>query len=338
MQRADNMKLVLNTRDDRPKWAMPETVPDAIARALGPGWSIENVKAPVSSRGDGGSVSAQAIEAIRGAEIYIGAGVPRELLLAALEPPARLRWAHSTTAGISSFLYPEMLQSQVVLTNSAGVHAAPMAETALAMMLHFARGLDFAIEAQTRGNWDDERFTGAGSPVREIAGARLGIVGLGGIGRELAWRAEALGMQITATRRSSSRADLELLLRESDYIAVCAPDTPETRGLIGAREIALLKADAVLLSLSRGSLIDEPALISALQERRIRGAGLDVFAHEPLAPESPLWRLPNVVITPHVSAVTDRYWERQLALILDNIERYKTGRELRNVVDKTKGY
>lgn len=317
---------------------MPETVPEAIARALGNGWSVEVVDAPVSSRGDGGSVSAEAIEAVRGAEIYIGAGVPRDLLLAAVEPPATLRWAHSTTAGVSSFLYPEMLQSSVVFTNSAGVHAAPMAETALAMMLHFARGLDFAIEAQARQRWEQERFVGAGSPVREIAGANLGIIGLGGIGREISWRAEALGMRVSATRRSSSRAELEILLRESDYIAVCIPDTPETKGMIGAHEIAMMKADAVVISLSRGSVLDEAALITALRQNAIRGAGLDVFAHEPLPAESALWTLPNVLITPHVSAVTDRYWDRQLALIVDNIERYKAGTELRNVVDKVKGY
>lgn len=317
---------------------MPETVPAAIADALGEGWSVEVVDASVSSRGDGGSVSPEAIEAIRGAEIYIGAGVPRELLLAALEAPAGLRWAHSTTAGVSSFLYPEMLESSVIFTNSAGVHAAPMAETALAMLLHFARGLDFAIGAQARQSWDQEQFIAAGSPVREIAGARLGIIGLGGIGREIAWRAEALGMSISATRRSSSRAELDALLRDSDYIAVCIPDTSETRGLIGSREFAMMKRDAVVISISRGSVLDEAALIQALQLNAIRGAGLDVFAHEPLPTESPLWKLPNVLITPHVSAVTDRYWDRQLALILDNIARYRAGKELRNVVDKVKGY
>lgn len=317
---------------------MPETVPAAIAQALGEGWSVEVVDAPVSSRGDGGSVSQEAIEAIRGAEIYIGAGIPRELLLTALEPPATLRWAHSTTAGVSSFLYPEMLESSVVFTNSAGVHAAPMAETTLAMILHFARGLDFASEAQSRQSWEQERFIAASSPVREIAGARLGIIGLGGIGREIAWRAEALGMSVSATRSSSSRAELESLLRDSDYIAVCIPDTSETRGLIGSRELAMMKRDVVVISISHGSVLDESALMEALRVNTIRGAGLDVFAQEPLPPESPLWTLPNVLITPHVSAVTDRYWDRQLALILDNIARYRAGKELRNVVDKVKGY
>lgn len=330
--------LVLNTRDDRPKWAMPDTVPGKIAQALGDGWTIKVVDAPVSSRGDGGSVSPEAIAAIRGAEIYIGAGVPRELLLAALEPPASLRWAHSTTAGVSSFLYPEMLESSVVLTNSAGVHAEPMAESALGMILYFARGFDFAMAAQARSVWNQEPFIESMSPVREIAGSTLGIVGMGGIGREIAWRAEALGMRVIATRSSSSRSSFEDLLRNSDYVAVCVPDTTTTRGLIGARELALLNPGAVLINLSRGAVIDENALIAALRTNQIRGAGLDVFSHEPLPEDSPLWTMRNVLITPHVSAVTDRYWDRQLALILENIRRYEAGEPLRNVVDKVRGY
>lgn len=313
---------------------MPPSVVDRLKERLD-GWELVVVDAAVSSRGDGGSVSQEAIAAAHGAEVYIGAGVPREVLVAA--GPA-LRWAHSTTAGISSFLYPEMVESAVAFTNSAGIHAAPMAETAIALMLHFARGLDFALQAQARGKWEPDPFIGAGSRVREIAGATLAIIGLGGIGREVQGRAVALGLEVVAIRSASTRADLEDALRRADYVLIAVPDTPRTRGLIGRAELALMKPTAVLVNLARGSSVDEDALADALRKGDLRGAGLDVFRTEPLPADSPLWRLPNVVILPHVSAVTTRFWEREIALILDNLGRYLAKQPLRNLVDKSRGY
>jgi phosphoglycerate dehydrogenase-like enzyme len=174
--------------------------------------------------------------------------------------------------------------------------------------------------------------------VREVAGAELVIFGMGGIGREIVARAEPLGLRITPLRSQSTRADLEQALQRADYLVVAAPDTPRTRGLLGAAELALLPRTAVLINVARGSIVDEAALIAALESGRLRAAGLDVFATEPLPATSALWRLPNVLITPHVSAVTRRFWDRQLDLILDNLNRYTTGVPLRNVVDKQRGY
>jgi phosphoglycerate dehydrogenase-like enzyme len=328
-------RLVLNCRDDRPAWAPPADLETCIRAALGTDWEIASVHAAVSSRGDGGSATAAAIEAMRGAEVYVGAGVPRDLLLAA--GPA-LRWAHTTTAGVASFLYPEMLAAPVVLTNSAGIHAAPMAETVLAMILHFARGLDFAVHGQRQCSWSEDRFTGAASPVREIAGSQLVLLGYGGIGREVQARAEPLGMQVTALRSESTRRPLEEALQRADYLVIAAPATPRTHHLIGRPELALMQPSAVLINVARGSLVDEQALIETLEANRLRGAGLDVFAREPLPADSPLWRFPNVLITPHVSAVSRRFWDRQLELILDNLARYQQGTPLRNVVNKTRGY
>lgn len=316
-------------------WAMPEQIVPGLRDHLPAGWTLEAVNAVVSSRGDGGSVTAEAIAAARGAEVYIGAGVPRQVFLAA-QPT--LRWAHSTTAGISSFLYDELVRSDVIFTNSAGVHAPPMAETVIGMIFYFARGFDHAVHAQARGEWVQDPFIGAGSTIHEIDGSSLGIVGLGGIGREVRTRAEALGMKTLAVDSKSSRQDLEALLRTSDYLLIAAPDTVQTRGLIGRTELALLKRGAVLLNVARGSVVDEAALVEALTNRRLRGAGLDVFLTEPLPADSPLWRLPNVLVLPHVSAVTQRFWARQLELVLDNLSRYLSGRALRNVVDKGAGY
>jgi phosphoglycerate dehydrogenase-like enzyme len=316
-------------------WAPPPDLPERVRGVLPGDWELHCVAAAVSSRGDGGSVSAEAVTAAHHAEVYIGAGVPREVFLAA-QP--ELRWAHSTTAGVSSFLYPELVASSVVLTNSAGIHAAPMAETAIGMILHFARGFDYAVRAQPRGEWQQEPFIGASSQVREIADSELVLVGLGGIGREVQQRAVALGMTVSALRSQHTRSELEAALKRADYLVIAAPDTPTTRGLIGATELALLKPTAVLINLARGSIVDENAMIAALREQRLRGVGLDVFATEPLPETSPLWQMPNVLITPHVSAVTPRFWDRQLKLIVDNLAAYLAGGSLRNVVDKRKGY
>jgi phosphoglycerate dehydrogenase-like enzyme len=271
-------KLVLNCSDDRPMWAPPPDLPERVRGVLSGGWELHCVAAPVSSRGDGGSVSAEAVAAAHHAEVYIGAGVPREVFLAA-QP--ELRWAHSTTAGVSSFLYPELVDSSVVLTNSAGIHAAPMAESAIGMILHFARGFDYAVRAQQRGEWQQEPFIGASSRVREIAGSELVLVGLGGIGREVQQRAVALGMTVSALRSQHARSELEAALKRADYLVIAAPDTPKTRGLIGATELALLRPTAVLINVARGSIVDENAMIAALREQRLRGVGLDVFAKCP---------------------------------------------------------
>ncbi|CAN5725676.1 D-2-hydroxyacid dehydrogenase [soil metagenome] len=335
-------------RDERPVWAPPPWVADRLREALPAGWELTEVEAPVSGRGDGGGVSAEAIAAVRGAEIYLGLGLPRELLRAALEPPALLRWVHSGAAGVASALHPELVDGDVALTNSAGIHAAPMAETVVGMMLHFARGLDHAVRAQADTQWDTAIFEQRDSGVREVAGATLGIIGYGGIGSEVARRARALGMRVIATRRSDRAADdaeilngddaIDHLLTQSDVVVLCVPSTPATRGMVGARELGLMREGAILINVARGDVIDEAALIDTLSAGRLRGAALDVFATEPLPHESPLWRMPNVLITPHVSATSPRFWEREAQLILDNLRRYLGGEALSNRVDPEAGY
>jgi phosphoglycerate dehydrogenase-like enzyme len=224
-----------------------------------------------------------------------------------------------------------------------------MAETVLGFMLYFARGLDYAVHAQAAGKWDPAPFSQRVGGVGEIDGATMGILGLGGIGLELARRCRALGMNVLATRRSGRPAPagidlltgpeaLQRLLAASDYFVVSVPSTALTRNLIGAAEIAAMKPGAVLINVARGDVIDEDALAVALQSGTLRGAALDVFRTEPLPAASPLWHLPNVLILPHVSATTPRFWTREVDLIRDNIARYLAGRALRNVVDKQRGY
>lgn len=343
-------RLVLNLREARPVWAIPDWAVREIRDALPADWEVRVADAPADGGGDGGAPSPEVLDMVRGAEVYLGYGMPPALFRAATEPPnGRLRWVHSAAAGVAGSLHPAMLRSEVVLTNSAGIHAPPIAETVLAMTLYFARGLDFAVRAQAGHRWDKEPFDAADTPVGEIAGATMGIVGFGGIGREVAHRATALGMRVLATKRTPAETPpgvelligpdaLDRLLEASDVLVITVPETAETRGLIGMPELARLRPGAVLLNVSRGAVLDEDALIDALRAGRLRGAGLDVFVREPLPAGSPLWDLPGVLIMPHVSGTSRRFWRRETDLIVENIGRYLRGEPLMNAVDKRAGY
>ncbi len=356
-------RAVLDMMDRRPIWAMPEWVPARIRDALPPGWELVVIEEETDGSGDGATrVSPGVLEAVAEAEIYFGYGIPEELLKAA----SKLAWVHSGAAGVGSSLTPTMLESPVVFTNSAGVHAPPMAETVLAMLLHFGRGLDFATEARARREWTTAPYYGDRSPLVELSSATVGIVGFGGIGREVARRVASLGARVIAAKRRPAQpgeanleavasggvlgsriemvwgeSGLDAVYRESDAVVVCAPDTPETRGMIDAAALRRMKESAVLVNVARGRLVDEDALVHALREGWIRGAGLDVFSKEPLPADSPFWTLPNVVITPHVSAVTRGFWGRETELIVRNLTRFAKGAptsEWENVVDKRAGY
>lgn len=356
-------RAILDMMDRRPVWAMPGWVPGRIREALAPEWELVVVEEETDGSGDGAArVSPRVLEAVADAEIYFGYGIPEELLRAG----RKLRWVHSGAAGVGGSLTPTMLERDVIFTNSAGVHAPPMAETVLAMLLHFTRGLDFALDAQRRGAWDKEPYYEAGAPLLELSTATVGIIGFGGIGREVARRVASLGARVIAVKRMPARAGeanlepvagggalgsriemvwgesgLDVVFRESDVVVVAAPATPETEGLVDEAALGRMKPGAVLVNVARGSLVDEDALVAALREGRIRGAGLDVFAKEPLPPDSPLWGLSNVVLTPHVSAVTRGFWERESGLIVRNVRRYVRESPLgewENVVDKHAGY
>ncbi|MGH7445504.1 MAG: NAD(P)-dependent oxidoreductase, partial [Longimicrobiales bacterium] len=333
-------RVVLNLRDDRPAWGLPDDAAAAIAAAFpAPEWDVVDVRAPVSGRGDGGGVSDEALAAVAGAEVWIGYGFSRPLVDRMLEDSAgvsALRWIHSAAAGVRSMLHPELVAADVVITNSAGVHADPIAETVVGALHYFARGFDFAVRAQARREWGRELFDQRFGAVRELSGAALGILGYGGIGRALARRAIALGMRVTALRTGPRPAEdgvtmvhgddgLDALLRASGYVVLALPSTAETHQLLDARRLGLLHHDAVIVNVGRGDTIDEAALARALAAGALRGAALDVFEHEPLPPTSPLWPLENVLILPHVSATTPRFWERETRLIVENAGRYRGG-------------
>jgi phosphoglycerate dehydrogenase-like enzyme len=239
----------------------------------------------------------------------------------------------------------------VVLTNSAGVHAIPIAEYVVAGVLHFFRGLDVAIRQQHEASWDKKFFVAEDSPVREVGGARVLIVGTGGIGTEVARRFTALGAVCTGIRRRPAKGppdgfarvfgveSLDGLLPEADVVVLAAPLTGQSTGLLTASRLKLLPSRSILVNVARGALVDETALADALSEGRVRGAVLDVFREEPLASDSPLWQLRSALLSPHISPVSPgRFWPRALELFCDNWRRYDRGEPLRNLVDKQAGY
>ena len=339
-------RLVIDLASPRAAWRIPRTSVVEIKNALGAGWDVLEVKAPAVSDGDGGSGSPEAVAAARGAEIYLGFGVPSGIAAAAKDT---LRWAHSATAGIGSSL-ARMSGSGVLLTNSAGVHAEPMADWVVAAIAYFTRGLDRMVSAQRQGRWAKEDFTDGAIPMREFRELRLGIFGLGGIGSAVARRALALGMSVAGVRRRPEHggpkgaqwvgglSDLPRLASGSDVLVIAAPHTTETVGAVDRRVLERLPHQAVVVIVSRGSLLDETALLELLELRRLRGAALDVFGTEPLPAGHAFWTHPRVLVSPHVSAVSSRFWERETALIVANIRSYLAGAPLTNVVDLEAGY
>ena len=285
------------------------------------------------------------VNLITDAEVAFSAQVYRDQLARAV----RLRWIHSPAAGVGGMLYPEMRARDVVMTNSRGIAADTMAEHALAVTLAMFRRLPVAVQRQAERRWAQDEIS-AGTPNRAVAGARILVVGLGAIGSAIAAKFGALGATVTGIRRRPAHGAppgiddvagperLHQLLSVADVVVISAPETPATRHLIGTPELESMRADALLVNLSRGKLVDERALAVALQAGRIGGAALDVFEHEPLAENSPLWSLPNVLITPHTSGFRPDHWDAATRLFAENLRRFEHGEELLNVVDKEAGY
>lgn len=257
----------------------------------------------------------------------------------------KLRWVQSSGAGIEGFLTPDFIASPIILTNAQGIYAVPMADHVMAFLLYFSRRFDVLVRDQLGRRWGDWGTL----ELNELRGKTLGIVGLGGIGMEVAKRAKAFDMRVIATRRRpdlpASYADevrgvneLTWLLQESDFVLLSVPLTEQTRALIGEAELRSMKPTAYLMNVGRGGLVDEDALVRALQEGVIAGAGLDVFAREPLPQESPLWGMENVLITPHDSGYSPQSHHRFMDLFCENLRRYVSGERLLNVVDKQAGY
>ena len=277
--------------------------------------------------------------------IFVGYSLRPEQLAFA----SSLQWIHSTAIGVAQLMYPELRNSSIAVTNASGIFSIPMAEHTIGLMLALARNFPDSVRYQDAGKWAVQDLWDQPQHLSEINGRLLLIVGYGKIGRELAARAQAFGMRVWGVTRSGQgdathaekilpASHLREALPHADYMVIAAPETRETKHLIGARELSLLKRGARLINIARGSVLDEAALLAALQDGRLSGAALDVTGQEPLPPDSPLWKARNLFLTPHVSSVSERLWERETELLLKLLEEWFSGKELSNRVDFSRGY
>ncbi len=278
------------------------------------------------------------------AEVLLLGSVPASVLDHVVTRSSRLRWIHSAAAGVDRVTTPVVRERGLMVTNARGVFSRPIAEYVVMMSLAIARRLPQLLELQRERTWQPLRG-------RELSELTIGIVGYGSIGVELSLLLAPFGSRILATRRHPERGAgdapnvelhgldrLDEVLRGSDIVVVAAPLTDETAGLIGAEQLAQMREDAWLINIARGRLIDEIALRRALQSGWIGGAVMDVFTEEPLAPDSPLYDTPNLLITPHTSWASDRVAERTVDLFIENLKAFRAGEPMRNVVDLEAGY
>jgi phosphoglycerate dehydrogenase-like enzyme len=277
-------------------------------------------------------------------EVVFDCGVGRKLLEPVFAAHPDVRWIHSRFAGLENLLFPALVASPVPLTNGKGSFSRSLGEFVLAGLLYFAKDFPRMRKNQAARDW-------AIFDVEELHGRTLGIVGYGDIGRAIAQRAKPFGMHILGLRRRAAEGErddladevwplsrLRELMATADDVAVALPLTPATRHLIGAAEVAAMKPTAVFANVGRGAVVDEPHLVSALTGRRIKGAVLDVFETEPLPLDSPLWGLDNVLLSPHTADHTRTWLVDASHLFLGNLQRFRRGEPLLNLVDKPLGY
>lgn len=276
------------------------------------------------------------------AEVIFGTIVfPDDLLLRA----PRLKWVHIANVGVERYLATDMFKGNMTVTNSRGALAIPIAEHVLTFMCMLAKNASRILSNQQNERW--ERFV-----TMELRDRVVGILGLGAIGNEVARLARGIGMKVIATRRSTTKRersvlgvdeifplkDLPQMLGESDFVVIAAPLTAETRGMVSEAELRAMKPTSSIINIARGAIIDQAALVKALKEGWIAGAGLDVVETEPLPPGNELWRMPNVIISPHMAGSSDGRPRRLVDLFCENLKRYLAGEKLVNVIDPKKAY
>ncbi len=278
------------------------------------------------------------------------------------EQAPKLRWVQLYSAGADYVVNHPLFHTQVIFTTTSGIHAIPIAEYVFTMVLAWFHRLPTLLDLQKQGQWASNSVRSTLLVPEELSGKTIGIVGYGSIGRQVARLAHAFGMRILAMQRGTNHRDrgyqlanvgdpegtlperyfapehLHMMLAECDVVVIAVPLTPTTHGLFNEAAFQAMKSSAFLVNIARGEVCNESALIRALQEKQIAGAALDVFEHEPLPSDSPLWHLSNVLITPHISGLTRHYDERAAALFEENLRRYLASEPLLNVVDKAQNY
>ena len=308
---------------------------------VSPSVKLTSVAALFRGERHGDAAAKEKLDAILAkAEVAFGLRFPKNIIARA----PKLKWMHVFLAGVDNFLDSQMLNSSVILTKTAGIQSAAMSEFIIGRMLMFAKHAPTYFQSKQKKQW--ERLDSS-----ILRSKTLGIVGLGNVGQELARLAKAFGIRVIATRRSAKQVgrarnvdvmlppnQLHQLLADSDFVALTLPITPETNKLIGEEELHAMKSTAYLINISRGQIVDEEALIQALDKHWIAGAALDVFTSEPLPINNKLWELPNVIFSPHVAASMEDYPVLATELFCENLRRYLNGKKLLNVVSKGKKY
>jgi phosphoglycerate dehydrogenase-like enzyme len=277
------------------------------------------------------------------AEVILQWAGSRDLLRSVFLACPGVRWVHSRSAGLDSTLFPELVQSPVPLTNGSGVFSQTLGEFALAAILYFAKDFRRMLRNQEAGRW--EQFD-----VEEIAGQTVGIVGYGDIGRAVASRVSAMGMRVLALKRHAPASpdpliaqfygthELSAMLAHCDYVVMAAPLTAETHHMIGDAAFAAMKPNAVVINIGRGPVIDQAALVRALTQGKIKGAGLDVFEQEPIPSGDPIYKFENVLVSPHCADHTKDWLNQAMRFFLQQYDRFRNGQPLENIVEKHLGY
>ncbi|MGD0794796.1 MAG: D-2-hydroxyacid dehydrogenase [Dehalococcoidales bacterium] len=337
MKTLNIVAVISATRQDFPH--LDESLLKQI-RAVDPSIRVTDASALAAGEHRGDAGAKEKLDALlAGAEVLVGFIPPRDLQKRA----PRLKWVQLMSAGVDSLIGSEIWQSRITITGVSGIHATPISEYVLGTMLMFAKQSPRSFRMQQQHEW--KRFT-----PQLLRGRTIGIIGLGHIGREVARLAKSFGMKVLAVdeirgTRPATNVDIMIpanqlrrLFADSDFVISCVPLTPKTSKLIGEKELRAMKKTAYLINISRGGIVDEDALIRALDEKWIAGAGLDVTVREPLPPDSRLWDFENVIITPHISGGQEDYLLLATALFCENLKRYLNGKKLMNVIIRKRGY
>ncbi|MCH2445374.1 MAG: D-2-hydroxyacid dehydrogenase [Candidatus Marinimicrobia bacterium] len=261
---------------------------------------------------------------------------------------AQLKWIHFGVAGLEHSLFPDILKSKTIITNASGVHAGPVSEFVMSAILYFAKRFKDCQKFMQTKNWTQWQVA---KQMVQLKGKTIGIIGFGSLGKAIAKKAKAFDMKVIATRRLQKKVEhkktvdelipvsnLSHLLKNSDFVVIACPLTPVTKNMIGKRELSEMKSTAFIINIARGEIINEAALINALQNKTLAGAALDVFEKEPLPKESPLFALDNVFLSPHISGNFPEYQHDVMVQFADNLNRYLAGKDLKNRVCKKRLY
>ncbi len=326
-------KLIVCVWHPFPQWRADEMMPAAIRKR----WpEMRVVHLPDFDR---------LPEELPDTDIFVGASLrPDQFAFA-----KKLKWIHSTAAGVNQLMYPALKNSGVLVTNPSGLFSPGMAEHLIGMMVLLARNFMDSVRYQDKHIWAQNEVSSIPGEITELSGELMLIVGYGSIGREVARRANCFDMRIWGMTRSGKGdaslvdkilpiSDLDAALPHADWVVLAAPDTPDTQKLFSAERFARMKPGARLINMGRGTILDEDAFVAALNSGDIRGAAIDVATTEPIPPDSPLWTAKNLFITPHTAGVSDRLWRRETEILMELLERWFDNQEMFNVVDVSAGY